>query len=926
VVLMGAMTALPAATSTQSASAGPPALSPSDVRLAALFDDGSGDDTGGSGPDTGPNTGSNSGPGYGPDDNSGGSILPAPAPGPTPAQIRAAEQARKAAEAARKAAARAAHARAIAAHRAALAARRAAKAQAAAARRAAQRAAAAASATAIWTRTGRPNQLVIVRGTHIDLAVNGRQTSRAVRPAGPLTVAALAKYLPAGWLNLPGNGSATLSASIVLTAGTLLDNGPDVRVLNLASGANSNTAAAIWVGRATLNLHGLTINTVDPPAGPTAQRGFLVAGSGGTLNIADATLTNLGSPPPGTPTTPATTPAPPTAQPAGTRIESGLMYAPGSTGSIMRSTLKGNGVGLELSGSRNVHLDTVTVAQSRSDGLLLRGDQGTTMKAVHSQHNQGNGVLVSGPSGNRPISGFDTLGNQRFGLAVTHQNGPQISDVSTSRDQGGGIRLTGTTGASLTNVATSDSPVGVLANGSSKQLKLTGLRITGGQRGIVATDGVGTVEIASAQIRDAAQTGIALAATDSNMHQVTIQDSTTGVQVGGRAARTTVTDTHITGGHTGIRVAKDTQVVTLNQITTDGVSGIGISTASPGIKIINARISGGTTGINTRAAADISGTAVSGVSEAIHSGPSAKVTGEKVDLLGANSGIKVDPTGVFLLTDSRVRAHLALRGQVDLFGQNTISPPPFNWIGAFGILFVALALLLELAHFSRQRRKVRASVGPASGAVPAAVPSFASASSAQPSYTAQPGRAGRPTYWDRSSYTTQVRLAEPRSTARSSFTAVPRFTDQPRITAEPDLPIEPITDGIPIITAFPLAGPRSEARQRAGAIPSSEPAKPTPHTRPTPHPRPSPYPRTSRGTAAGSRPRPTPYPRTSRPADNAGDHDGDDGKVTAHSGGEGPARNGEDRAEAALPADAPSPETGTSGHDDAEDREIREAS
>jgi hypothetical protein len=48
--------------------------------------------------------------------------------------------------------------------------------------------------------------------------------------------------------------------------------------------------------------------------------------------------------------------------------------------------------------------------------------------------------------------------------------------------------------------------------------------------------------------------------------------------------------------------------------------------------------------------------------------------------------------------------------------------------------------------------------------------------------------------------------------------------------------------------------------------------------------------------------------------------------VAAHSGGDGPAWNGDDRAEAPLPVDAPNPETGTSGHDDTEDREIREAS
>ncbi|HEX4247688.1 MAG TPA: right-handed parallel beta-helix repeat-containing protein [Pseudonocardia sp.] len=699
-LLLAGMSVLPGASTTPAPVPAPaPAAKPSPVKLAALSDDGGGNDP------------------FGGD----GGFFEQPI-GPSIAEIRAQRAAEQAAR-------RAAHARALAAHRAALAARRAAKAQAAANRRAAQRASAAASAQANWNRTGRPNALVIVRGRHIDLVVNGRQTSRLVRAPGPLTLAGLARFLPPGWLALPGDGSAQLTASIVLTAGTLLDNGPEVHVLNLASGANSNTAAGLWVGRATLNLHGLTVNAVDPPAGTpaaTAQRGFLVAGAGGTLNIADATLNNLGAQPPAKPAIlPAGSPAPaapaaPAAPPSGTRIEPGVAFGPGSTGSVVRSTLKGNGIGLKLAGSQNVHLDTVTLALSRSDGLVLRGDRGTTMTGVHSQHNAGNGVLVSGASSNRLISGFDTSGNDRFGLAVVRQNLPQIANVTSANDLGGGVRLTATSNATVTNVSTTDSPVGLLANGGSNHLKLTGVHTQGGLRGIVATGGVSTVEIASAQVNGAARTGISVGATDANLHQLTIAGSTTGLQISGRSARATVTDAHVTGGHTGIRISRGATVVALDQVSTNGVGGTGISTASAGLKISNAHITGGTTGINARAAAAITGSTVSGVNEAVHSGPAVQVTGKQLDLLATSTGVKVDPDGAFLLTDSRVRANVALRGQVNLFGTNTISPPPFNWIGAFGVLFIALAFLLELAHFIRQRRKVRVAFPvPAPSRVPA---------------------------------------------------------------------------------------------------------------------------------------------------------------------------------------------------------------
>jgi hypothetical protein len=49
---------------------------------------------------------------------------------------------------------------------------------------------------------------------------------------------------------------------------------------------------------------------------------------------------------------------------------------------------------------------------------------------------------------------------------------------------------------------------------------------------------------------------------------------------------------------------------------------------------------------------------------------------------------------------------------VTLLGRNTVSPPPFNWVGAFGVLFVGVALLLQLLHRRRVRRGVRTIVGP----------------------------------------------------------------------------------------------------------------------------------------------------------------------------------------------------------------------
>ena len=714
-------------------SSGPVAVS----ALVESIGDNPGDDTGGGVADPSP---AEPDPGL-PDTPTPdpGPPAPAPRPGPTPAQIQAQRQAQAAARARAQAERRAAHARALAAHRAELAARRAAKARAAAERRVAQRAAANVSAQATWARSGRPNQLAIVRGRHVDLVVDGRLTARVPRPAGPLTLAALARLTPPGWLTL-ADGAATLSASLALTAGTVLDNGPEVRNLILRSGADTTTAAGIRVGRATLNLHDLTVLAPDPPAAPgpagtgpaapAGQHGYLVAGAGGTMTITDATLDGLGTPPPvkppgpalGTPPpaeapgAPAGGPAPGAPAPApspatGPRLEPGLEFGPGSTGSVLRTTLTGNGIGVRLNRSRDVHLDTVTVIHSRSDGLRLSGDRGTTLVSVHSQHNGGNGALVDGPSTDRPISGLDTLANDRFGLAVVRQNGVRISGVTTAADLGGGLRLTGTTGAVVADVSATDEPVGLLANGASERLSLNDVRTDGGARGIVATGSVHGVDLASSQVTGAALTGVSISASDAAVRQVAVDDCPVGLRIAGHAARAAVSDTRITGGHSGVLIGPNTSAVTLSRVTT-GVGGTGVSTAGPGTTIDLTRIDGGLTGINARAATTITASSVGGAAEAVHGGPGAQITGTRLDLLAAASGIKVDPGGRFVLTDSRVRAHVALRGAVTLLGRNTVSPPPFNWIGAFGVLFVGMALLLQVLHRRRVRRGVRTVVGP----------------------------------------------------------------------------------------------------------------------------------------------------------------------------------------------------------------------
>jgi hypothetical protein len=103
---------------------------------------------------------------------------------------------------------------------------------------------------ASWVSRGRPSRMVTVRPTSLDLIVDGRVSSRVAFGGTSVTLAELDRYLPASWLTI-SDGTATLSATVVLTRGTTFDvAGGDLRTLQLAGGATAADAASIHTGGA----------------------------------------------------------------------------------------------------------------------------------------------------------------------------------------------------------------------------------------------------------------------------------------------------------------------------------------------------------------------------------------------------------------------------------------------------------------------------------------------------------------------------------------------------------------------------------------------------------------------------------------------------------------------------------------------------
>jgi hypothetical protein len=578
-----------------------------------------------------------------------------------------------------------------AAHAAQIAANRAAHQQASQARRAAEAAAAEQAAQAAWLRTGKPARLIVVRPRVIDTITAGHLTSRLARAGGPLSLLDVAAYVPSDWLTI-SRDTAVLSATLALTADSTLDAG--VATLRLSGDSDPASAASIWVGRGTLTLNNVLVTSwysasQQPMPVSAPGRPFLVVGSGGQLNASGTTLSDLGA----------------TGGPPAGGDRAGVVFAPGSSGSLLRTRLVRNLVGLKLSRSNRVHLEGVTVDDSGNDGLILHEDQGTNLQTVNVTNSGGNGVLVTGVAGGRVLSGVSTSGNGAFGVAVIRQNHVQVMDTATSANRAGGLRLTGCTACTITRTTVANEPIGLLVNGGGSQVAVDHAQMRSVGRGVVLTHGVTEIDIHDLSVDDAGTIGVAVAATGVRLRGINVRNSTTGVQVNSLASQVAVADPTIVGGGNGIVVADGARGVTLKNVTIGGVDHTAVVVSAPDVLITGGRIHGGNTGINLRAPARIDGTSVSEVREGVHVARGVTGRGSRIDVLATNSGIKVDGDGQFILTNSRVRANQALRGRVVLKGDNTISLPPFPWFGGIGVLLIAAAVSLELLHIVLQRRR-----------------------------------------------------------------------------------------------------------------------------------------------------------------------------------------------------------------------------
>ncbi|WP_433279659.1 right-handed parallel beta-helix repeat-containing protein [Pseudonocardia xinjiangensis] len=569
--------------------------------------------------------------------------------------------------------------------------------QAAAARAAGRNAAASDKIRLAWEERGRPSRMAIVRTARVDVVADGRLTQQVPLRPGLVTLPLLDRSLPPTWLRQTAD-TALLDATVILTPGTTMDIAGDasgIRTLALAGGPSTTDTASLYTGGGRLSLRGLTITSADPATGqplpPSPGRPSIVVTGHGRLDATDTTITDLGTPDLDT-----------------TNGHAAVAFNPASTGALVRTTLARNSTGLELSRSDAVHLDQLTVSDSTSDGIVLRGDRGTTMNDIRAERNAGNGMIVTGESTDRPITGVSTAHNGVFGLAIIGQTGIQVIGVATASDRSGGLRLSRSKEVVVTGFSATDQSIGVFTHVNSANLTLDHMTVTRGRRGLVVEKSTQGLALRDSTFQGARVAGVSVGGQDVTVTGVQVSDSATGVRIERGARTVTVTGLRLRGGHDGIVATPDTTGVLVQDLVAEGVAFDTVRTFSPDTRIIGGHITGGTTGIDVGAATTISGTVIDHAQEGIRSRSAQLVHADNVDVATTALGINAAEGSPFLLTASRVHALEAVRGQVGQAGPNELSLPPLNLLGAVGIPLILLAIVLEQVHTRRQRRTAHA--------------------------------------------------------------------------------------------------------------------------------------------------------------------------------------------------------------------------
>ncbi|MEU6340348.1 right-handed parallel beta-helix repeat-containing protein [Streptomyces sp. NPDC046977] len=549
--------------------------------------------------------------------------------------------------------------------------------------------------TAAWERTGRPERLMVIRPGTVALVSRGTVVRRLYPQAGAVPLSWLAANTGHDWVSRQaGEDSAVaVRTAVLLTPGTTLRIGPDTGKVLFAAG--STAASGTWIrgSRATLEVRDATLASVgedgkEPAAEDAAGRPYLLMGAGGRLDLDHSTVSGFGLPGSG----------------PGLSGFSGVTWGKGSTGSAAGSSFVGNRTGLRLAGSTGVKLSDVTVKGSLEDGVVLNRDAGTVIENLTSQDNGRNGLTASGTDG-RALTGIGTSGNRGSGIKATAQSGLRLTGVTSQGDQGGGIRLVSCAQCAVDTATVHGAPVALAVSGAGSDVSVDEPHFSTGTTGISLAAGISGATVSGGTVQGF-ERGIAVSGSDVTIRQTAVSDSPTAITVYGQARQVSLEGVTVRGGRVGVTASDTTSGVALTDVRVSGTTRKGLSSASPGLRVTGGSVSGATTAVDLGASARLDHLTISGARRGLHVAAGVHASGTALDVLAERKGIEVGRDGRMDLTDSRVRAPIALfgPGTVHRGGRTQVTLPPFPWLGFAALLALTLAAGMQTVHQVRHRR------------------------------------------------------------------------------------------------------------------------------------------------------------------------------------------------------------------------------
>ncbi|WP_055526383.1 right-handed parallel beta-helix repeat-containing protein [Streptomyces graminilatus] len=551
---------------------------------------------------------------------------------------------------------------------------------------------------AAWQRTGKPGRLIVIRPGAVDL-VRGGVRENSLSPGGAeVPMSWLAANTGPDWIAQDGEdpSAVQVEAAVLLAPGTTLKIGEVTKKVLFTAGHDEASTTWIRGSRAFVDIRDTTLAAAGPDGGDLAEdapmRPYIYMGAGGRLDIAGTTVSGFGLP-----------------GKAPARF-SGVTWGKGSTGSAVGSTFQGNRTGLRLAGSDGVELDHVTVEESTEDGIVLNGDTGTRITGLTARGNGRNGVSVGGTDG-RSLSGITTRDNKGIGVRAAPQKGLSLARPDSRSDQGGGIRLLSCANCTVTDATVQHTKVAVSVAGPGSKVTVKKPQLTGGRTGISLGEDIGSATVTDGRVSDFDR-GITVSGPRVTVVGTRIDGSRTGISVNGKARGAVLRNVTVDGGRAGVTAAATTTGVSLTGVRITNVSGKGLASASPGLRVKGSSVAGAGTAVDLGAAATLDGLAVTGAHRGIHLAKEVKATGTELNILAELKGIQADQGAVIDITDSLVRAPRALvgDGRILRHGSTEATLPPFPWLGFAAIVALLSAIALQTIHQVRHRRTPRPSV------------------------------------------------------------------------------------------------------------------------------------------------------------------------------------------------------------------------